>query len=332
MIDPLLQRCAELYGVDPASILPLAGGNYSQVFGFTRDPQQCVLRVAPPDSEIDLPGLRSILDWMAYLACHEAAVSRALVSTNDRVIEAVEMEPGKPYLVVAFERAAGLLAQELPLERWSDALLHSLGRSVGRMHALARAYRPPAGVQPRPDWEGSGNCFTSLNVLDETQSLVAQRKSAVLAEIRELPRDPEGYGLIHTDLHFANFFVDPVNLAITFFDFDDCAYGWYAMDLAMLLFDALVLYPDQDRTEFATWFMHNLLSGYLPESQLPYFWIEQLPRFLKLVEIGVYTDLYRTFDPMGDDFWVSAFMPGRKELIEAGVPYVDLDFKKLAVG
>lgn len=53
------------------------------------------------------------------------------------------------------------------------------------------------------------------------------------ATIRALPTEGEGYGIIHGDLHLGNMrFTDDGD--VTLYDFDHCAYGWRAYDLASL--------------------------------------------------------------------------------------------------
>ena len=147
--------------------------------------------------------------------------------------------------------------------------------------------------------------------------------------VNALPRAEEGYGLIHADLHGGNFFVDVASGDITVFDFDDCCYGWYAMDVAMALFDMLVVYPRSEERAFARAFLRTYLKGYNGEHRLSGFWIEQIPDFLKLLEIGVYAQVYRHYDPDDTESWVGKFMPNRRERIEQRVPYVDLPFGEI---
>jgi Ser/Thr protein kinase RdoA (MazF antagonist) len=157
-----------------------------------------------------------------------------------------------------------------------------------------------------------------------------EKREHVLRQLAGLPKGREVYGLIHADLHFGNFFVEPQGGTITLIDFDDCAYGWYAMDLAMLLFDALVLHSGGDEDTFGENFLRCLLKGYLPQNPLDSFWLEQLPHFLKLLEIGVYASVYKAYAAGTDDEWIGKFMPGRRARLENDAPYTGLDFQRLA--
>jgi hypothetical protein len=58
-------------------------------------------------------------------------------------------------------------------------------------------------------------------------------------------------------------------------------------------------------------------------------WIQRLPDFLKLLEIGIYTSVYAIAGESAAQSWVGRFMHGRRARIENGLPYVDLDFEDL---
>jgi Ser/Thr protein kinase RdoA (MazF antagonist) len=101
------------------------------------------------------------------------------------------------------------------------------------------------------------------------------------------------------------------------------------MDIAVQLFDVLVLYPGTDKDEFGLNFLRNFLTGYLTENPLSMFWLEQLPLFLKLLEINVY-DMVAKFYPDDAEEWSTKFMPGRKERLENDTPYTNLNYSALA--
>ena len=112
---------------------------------------------------------------------------------------------------------------------------------------------------------------------------------------------------------------------ITLFDFDDCCYGWFVMDIAMPLMDFLVLYPGIERERVAVRFLSSFLRGYLPQHPLDADWLQQLPVFLKLLESGLYYQVHAFAKSFPPDSWVGKFMAGRRECIENGMPFVELD-------
>jgi len=249
----ILKHAADQYGVPVAHLTPLPGGHFSHVYEFSKGEQSYILRLTPPNEEIDARSMRAILEWVYFLSIHGAPVASPIPSRDHQLIETIEQD-GQTYLAVLFEKAK------------------------------------------------------------------------ILEIVRGLPKDRDNYGMIHADFHGGNFFVDVESKTITVFDFDDCCCGWYAMDIAMSLFDILVLYSGQEPQRFAAWFLENYLLGYSGKNGLSPFWIDRLPLFLKLLETGVYTQVYRFYEGSVPDSWVGKFMVDRKERIEGDVPYIDIDF------
>ena len=237
--------------------------------------------------------------------------------------EPIEHE-GRTYLVSASEKIGGIRAEMLPPSQWDADLIQALGHAIGRCHAVAQTYSPSDENLQRPDWQQVVNCFNPLEDLATSEPFVVERRAQLLKVIDALPRDHESYGLAHLDIHFANFIVDSAHGDIVLIDFDDCAYGWYAMDVAMLLFDMKVVYTDQAHAMPVSHFLEFLLKGYREEKDFPAFWVAQLPAFLKLLEIGLYAMLAKDYDPLTcQDGWVKKFMPGRARRIREDIPYLD---------
>jgi len=325
---PYIDEAARRYGIAAADLAPMEGGLVAHVYSFAKDGKDYVLRITPPNDEIDLPEMRAILTWIHFLAQGGAAVAAPVPSQNGDLIEPIE-EDGQAYIAVAFERAPGIRGEELTFDQWNDALFERLGQTAGKMHTLAKSYTPPSADLKRPDWDVAGNCFHPLEPLPPSEAIVAEKQARIFEVVQALPKDADSYGMIHADLHGGNFFVDVDTNTITIFDFDDCAYGWFAMDIAMSVFDMLVLYPGPDREVFTERFLRSYLKGYRTENTISAFWLDQLPHFLKLLEIGVYAEVHTYHDPADTESWVGRFMANRKYRIEHDVPYIDLDFGHL---
>jgi Ser/Thr protein kinase RdoA (MazF antagonist) len=320
-----LDSIAKLYGVTVSQLQPMAGGHFAHVYEYATPHANYILRITPPDQDVDPSSTRAILEWLAYLSAHGGPVPRPIRSQNNNLMELMEHE-GQVHIAVAFEKASGRLAEGMSPDDWSNELSHALGCSLGICHRIAQTYIPARVEFKRLEWDSGGSCFNPKELLIGADAIILEKRAQALSIIQSLPKDRDSYGLVHMDLHFGNFFVDMAQQSIQFFDFDDCAYGWYVMDIAMLLFDMLVVYNGLDQQEFGERFLEHVLRGYQSQKPITRFWIRQLPHFLKLLEIGVYVMLYRTYDPSTADAWVSKFMPGRQERIEEDVPYADLDF------
>jgi amicoumacin kinase len=116
---------------------------------------------------------------------------------------------------------------------------------------------------------------------------------------------------------------------ITLFDFDECAYSWFANDIAIALFYAAV--DEDDSAAFTREFMSHFLRGYRQVAALDAQWLQELPAFLRLREIELYAVMHRDFDVRNIDApWCSRFMHQRKYRIEHDVPFVDFDLTAFA--
>lgn len=322
----LLDIAAQRYGLTAAQLTPMTGGHATFVYEYVRDGQALILRMTPPD--IDLRSMRALLEWLRFLADHDGPTARPVLSPAGQLIEQISYN-GLDYLASTFEKASGVLAEAMAPDFWSDELIRLLGTTLARYHRIAQRYEPTAPEFRRPEWHVAANCFHPYEAFSEAETAILEQRAAVLARLNDLPKGRDVYGLAHLDLHFGNFFVDQERGRIVLFDFDDCAYGWYVMDIAMLLFDALVVYDGLDREQFGERFFVQFLRGYHAEQPLDRFWIDRLPDFLKLLEIGVYLMSYRFYDPAHAEDWLGKFMPGRRERILRGEAYTDLNLGKL---
>ncbi|MCU0521754.1 MAG: phosphotransferase [Anaerolineae bacterium] len=336
MDSTLLTLAARHYDLTPDQLRPMRGGNFAATYGFTRGGTDYVLKISPPDPDLDVAAMEAIWAWVHVLDAHGASVAGPIPSMAGHLVETIEQEAGT-YLVTALKKAPGILAEELPYEEWSDALFRAWGRTAGKMHAIAEscvaqacaAHASPAAEAAlrRPEWDQARNYFSDPLPEALVGTPIEGAHARERAYLDTLPRDSTSYGMIHMDFHAANFFVEPETTIVTVFDFDDCMRGWYAMDIAMALFDVLVVYPREDRLAFAEHFLMQYLAGYGSEKPLDAFWIAQLPHFLKLLEIGVYAEVYPYHDPSDTTSWVGKFLADdRKGRIERGEPYVDVDF------
>ena len=202
-----------------------------------------------------------------------------------------------------------------------------LGRMIGRMHRLTKKYSPPSANFRRPDWD-IGMDTAAEDYLPAGEERITSAWHSLLAQLHELPRNPDSYGLVHVDVHGGNFFVDQGR--ITLFDFGDCQYAWFAYDLAMAFFYAI---PHRCQTPeqlaFARRVFEELIAGYSQENQIDPFWLGTIPLFLKLREMDLYIVIHRSYDLENLenlDPWAASFMQGRKARIENNLPYVDISF------
>lgn len=265
------------------------------------------------------------VDWMAYLHRHGAAMAAPVLSPRGALVEVIDDGQGGAFLATAFVHAPGGPPRG---ELWNPTLFAEYGRVLGRMHRVTRDYVPADPAWTRPQWDDDEWLFV-FRYLPADQEAAHRYHERNLAEIRALPKDRDTYGLVHQDAHGGNFFVD-ADGGLTFFDFDDCAYTWFANDLAIVLFYAVANAPDRETAARA--FLPPFLTGYRRECSLDPAWLQHFPKFLKLRELDLYALIHRDFDIDNLDHpWVRGFMEGRKARVNANTPYLDLDFGEFAV-
>ena len=118
---------------------------------------------------------------------------------------------------------------------------------------------------------------------------------------------------------------------ITLFDFDDCVYSWYVYDIAMVVF--YLVNGRDDAREYTRETLSHFMPAYLAENDLAGEWMNEVPAFLKLREIDLYALIHRSFDVDSlDDPWCKRYMAGRRERIEMGVPFADLEASDFHMG
>lgn len=321
--DKILHEAMTCYAIDPAQFEELPGFE-SFIYAFTRADGDYILRISHSlRRSVEL--LHGEADWINYLADGGAGVAKAITSTQGALVEVIDDGQGGQFLATAFVRAPGIPAWDTV---WTPSFYANYGRAIGRMHALTKEYTPTDPAWRRLEWDDPLN----IDMMDHLPAAdrVAQRHyQRVLDHLRALPRGRDSYGMIHQDAHGGNFFIDDTE-QITLFDFDDCVYGWFIYDIAMVFFYAAT--GNDDPTWLPREFAPHFLRGYRQENTLEPIWLAEIPWFLKLREIELYAVIHRSFDvsDLSGDPWVANFMTGRKARIDGGIPYIDFDFMQLA--
>lgn len=319
--DSILHEAMERFSIEEDKI-ELLDGFESFIYEFSRPDGEFILRVGHTlrrTSEL----IAGEVDWINYLAEGGASVSRAIYSQSGALVEAIDDSQGGQFLVTAFVKAPGVPSWEIA---WTPAFVEHYGQIIGRIHTLTKDYIPADPSWRRPEWNSRGNLDLE-DWLPSSESAALSKFQSLMHHFEALPKDRQGYGLIHQDAHGVNFYV--YEGKITLFDFDDCVYGWFIYDIAMVLFYAAMW--KEDKTAFTDEFMGNFLRGYRGENKLDALWLKELPHFLKLREIDLYAVIHRSMDVENlDDPWCERYMRGRKGKIENNVPYIEFDWNSLA--
>ena len=316
--ENILDQALERYSLDKKDTTAL-GGFESYIYAFNGDGIEGILRIShsirrSPDL------IRGELDWINYLHQGGVGVARPLISQQGKWVEELDDGRGGFFLAAAFERAPGEMYRDLD---WPPDLIQEYGKQLGRMHQLATTYWPGNPEWKRPDWYDPINLEIDRFLPPEDHQ-IREIYQDLKKYLHALPVVPESYGMIHQDPHPGNFHVDKEG-QITFFDFDDCAYGWFVNDIALVLF-----YTSLGQDDPAT-FIPNFLAGFLPAYLAQYpldpKWFREIPSFQKLREIDLYALIHRSFDLDDLDPWCAWYMDGRKQRLEQQVPFLEFDWE-----
>ena len=204
------------------------------------------------------------------------------------------------------------------------------GRLLGKMHALAKDYVPANVKWKRHAWDSPQSSVntTVAGQLTSGNRIIKERYQATQEHIRELPRDRSWYGMTHLDAHVGNIYVDE-DCRLTVFDFDDCAYGHFVHDIAVVLF----YYPRawiRDMKRFIGLFMPPFLRGYQEQNPIDARWFSEIPFFLKLREIELFC-IFRAIagENPRNDLFLSDYMRDRRASIENDRPFIDFDWESM---
>jgi Ser/Thr protein kinase RdoA (MazF antagonist) len=195
------------------------------------------------------------------------------------------------------------------------------------MHALAKEYVPSQPAWKRYAWDAPEN-NTPDRQLPANATAIREQYGRLWAHLQTLPRDRDGYGMIHQDAHLGNLFVDE-DYTLTLFDFDDCVNGHFIYDIAMVLFYTSPGDPEEARA-FTGRFMPVFLQGYREFNRLDPAWLREMPHFLKLREIDLFAVILFAMGETPGNAWCAGYMNGRRAKIERGIPFIEFDWESLA--
>ncbi len=253
----LLDAATALYGCSAADTTAL-GAFESDVYALTVAGEPAVLKVMAPTHRSP-EQVQAEVDWLLALAEARVPVAAPLPSARGRYVETLP-GPGGPTVVVAYRRAPGRLAG--PAD-WTAERTEAWGALLGRLQAHSRDWTAPG--PRRPTLLQQTYLTRAAGAAADDEFLEA---AGALLERAQPWLDERGdAGLIHADLHHGNLLLHAESW--TAIDFDDCAYGSYAFDLAMPLYYAVRSQRGRPAESVAAEFLPPFLRGFRRHAPLP---------------------------------------------------------------
>ena len=325
----LLQHAESLYNAKVVNE-NILGNSANLIFEIEIEQIPFILRVSEYSSQkkshIDFE-----LNWINYLTNKLDNIIKPIKSINNNLYEIIQADD-KSYILCLFEKAKGKIADcNNPME-FNDKLFFDLGILMGNMHRLTKEYSKNL-IKQKFEWcvNRDDNTFCRDELISDEDIQLFERR--YYTEIQALPVSKDTYGIIHSDIHLYNFFVD--NDHIKLFDFDDCRFDWYANDIARTLFFMVQIFgrskPEKERTEFAESFLTTYLKGYRQANIIDKYWIPKFNLFMKYSM----TDGYKFVKNHWRNESVNPhqeYLDWHKNRIINDLPYVFIDYNKIIAG
>ena len=322
MEETIFKKALDLYGISEQQLIrQLSGGTYNTVVEFEQGGDLFVIRVGA--LEFDTEATNGVIEWLQFLQTNGAAVPILVRSKNNNLVEYIQTDD-RIFSVDVTHKISGENARTHIIENQDLSWARAFGQAVGKIHQVTKVNAPESVSLVRPHWNQIGSDFNPPIQLSPDEIGMKRRNVEILNQIKDLPKMPDVYGLVHGDLHLGNILIQSGSTAISILDFDDVAFGWYMMDLVAPITDLWVCYSGENKVEIVNSYLVEVLRGYQLETQLSSEQLAQIPLLLDLLEIGLYTRFHQMKALQQENGWVKTFMTGRKERIEAGIPFVEL--------
>lgn len=324
--ERIRDEAARRYGLEPSDLEELNAFENYVYEADTPDGDSIIVRLSH-STRRTLEYTLGEVEFVRYLGAAGISVAQPVLSDSGQFVERIEdSEPGHYFVVTAFQRADGVVFDDAPPLReqyWKPPLFRDLGKLFARLHNRAQTYKLSNPAYKRQEWHEYDVVDINRFAPPEEQ-LVRAQTAKIIERLKQLPRGPEDYGLIHADLHPHNFcFSDG---KITAFDFDNCEYAWFVKDIAVILFYVARGAPRGQREEASAAFLTSFMEGYRELRRCDRMWMETIPDMLALQRSMNYALFHQYRDPsLVDEDVLDRWGRFRRD-IEAETPVLELDF------
>ncbi|WP_159065827.1 phosphotransferase enzyme family protein [Gorillibacterium timonense] len=332
--EGIMDQALDAFGLSREG-LKLLGDFENYVYEATKDGKAYILRLTH-SSHRSPEEVESELDWVNHLIDNGVEVQAPLPSLDERYVVPVQAEDDTVFSVSLFEKAEGHHPRYSDPDEWNSRLFREWGRKTGEIHRATQTYVRPEHLPSRPHWDEDELKDHARDYINEGEEWMLDRLNALFDHLHSLPRDSSSYGLLHTDIHPGNFFVDGAKLRV--FDFDDCSYNWYVHDLAIPLYYSVAWgLPESyegSRDRFAADFFRAFWDGYYQEFKLDPVWLKEIPYLLKLRDLTLYMVINKKVSPeeLAKNERLTRTQTEARDRIYRDVPIASLDDEQLIGG
>jgi Ser/Thr protein kinase RdoA (MazF antagonist) len=318
--EDILQKSISFWGGNKFN-LKLLGELENFVYEFNDHHKNFILRITH-SSHRSKELVEAELDWINFLAANELPVCKPVLSLNNTFIETIPANDGY-FIVSSFEKARGQAINKNPGIIREKEFNFNLGKLVGKLHHLTKSYT--AKLNKRQQWFEEDNVSNAEIYLPLNQIKIIEEIKTLKLFFSNLPRNKDNYGLIHTDIHGGNFFIDQQEIIL--FDFDDSCYHWYIYDIAVVIYSFLLKIKNEDeKKHFGREFTRNFLKGYAVENTLEEEWLGYMPEIFRFRELLIYVFLNKKWDLNNLNKNDKEFFNNLKNRIDNNIPLVNCQY------
>ena len=277
----LLKRCAETWRL---SNLLFVRKMENIVFSCDSDAGKVYLRLTTPLRRAR-PEIEAEIHWVEHLAQCGLKVPKIIPNREGKKIASFT-EGEQHFEAVVF----GALYGEHPSKEDASnpKFLKQLEALIAKMHRAFLKYEGlHAGMKREEWWEERGLRHALTAAASSKEHALKKRLEEAVAQMRQLPRTPENYGLVHADLGALNLFIEEDN-SIGIIDFDDSCYHWFVFDLAIVIFSMANRFSHATPLPEEMKWLGLLLEGYRTVRPLNEEEVELIPQLIEFACLRLY--------------------------------------------
>lgn len=321
-----LKQAAARFGADATDAI-MRGDFENYVYEVRKDGKPYMLRLTHT-SHRSKEQVIAELEWVNDLHARGLNVSLNHVSLAGNLVEEMPIENGS-FLICLFDKAPGVSAYDMRKE-FTDKHIEAWGELTARFHEAASSYEVKNGS--RPQWY-EDNLIDIERWIDPVKDTsIIELNRCVVETIRSYSTDKDVYGIIHSDMHQGNFFIDGLELNV--FDFDDAMFFHYIHDVSIPVYYTIWMSyrnePLEIRSEKATAILKTFLQGYMRVRSLENEWLERLPHYLTLRDLTLYAVFHQKVD-FEQEPEMKPLVDWLGDRLRKNEPIAELDLSKLAL-
>lgn len=240
-----------------------------------------ILRLSPSAIRKE-QDIEAEINWLIFLIENKLSVVKIVPSTAGH--NYIKIETADNYFtVVCFEK---ILGHKISKNNWNIAHFERLGKLTGQLHRVGNQYEEKDSSIYQY-WDSIIE-FDSYKYLPKDKRELPQLHHKIVAQINQLPKTKENFGLIHYDIHHGNYLLTQQNTELILFDFEMTCKSWFINDIATVLYYAHHFPKTNNQEDFEALFMKHFWKGYEQEYSIKVSEKRWIPQFLLYRDLMIF--------------------------------------------